>query len=497
MQTPAAALPHPVGNTTSGRPPETFNYKVVRQFSIMTIVWGIVGMLVGVIIAAELLWPELFSGISWLSYGRLRPLHTNAVIFAFGGSALMGTSFYVVQRTCQARLFCGPLAGFVFWGWTAVIVLAAITLPMGYTSGKEYAELEWPIDLLIAVVWVAYAIVFFGTIAKRKTPHIYVANWFYAAFILTVAILHIVNSAEMPISFFSMKSYSAYAGVQDAMVQWWYGHNAVGFFLTAGFLAMMYYFVPKQAGRPIYSYRLSIVHFWALIFTYMWAGPHHLHYTALPDWTQSVGMMFSLILLAPSWGGMINGMMTLSGAWYKLRDDPILKFLIVSLSFYGMSTFESPMMSIKTINALSHYTDWPVGHVHSGALGWVAFITFGSMYYLIPRIFGRMEMWSVRLITVHFWIATLGVVLYITAMWIAGVMQGLMWRATNADGTLTYAFVESVKATYPFYAIRLVGGTLFLAGMLLMAWNVVRTIAAGKAADAEIPLGVGFVPATT
>jgi len=495
MQTSAAALRHPVGNTASGRAPEMFNYKVVRQFSIMTIVWGIVGMLVGVIIAAQLLWPELFSGISWLSYGRLRPLHTNAVIFAFGGSALIGTSYYVVQRTCQARLFCGPLAEFTFWGWTTVIVLAAITLPMGYTSGKEYAELEWPIDLLIAVVWVAYAIVFFGTIARRKTPHIYVANWFYAAFILTIAILHIVNSAEMPISMFSMKSYSAYAGVQDAMVQWWYGHNAVGFFLTAGFHAMMYYFVPKQAGRPIYSYRLSIVHFWALIFTYMWAGPHHLHYTALPDWTQSVGMLFSLILLAPSWGGMINGMMTLSGAWYKLRDDPILKFLIVSLSFYGMATFEGPMMSIKTVNALSHYTDWTVGHVHAGALGWVAFITFGSMYYMIPRLFGRTEMWSVRLITVHFWIATLGVVLYIAAMWIAGVMQGLMWRATNADGTLTYAFAEGVKATYPFYAIRLLGGTLFLAGMLLMAWNVMRTIAAGKAADAEIPSGVGLVPA--
>ena len=494
MQTSVAALPVPRTTVTSVEP-TTFNYRVVRQFSIMTIVWGIVGMLVGVIIAAELLWPELLSGISWLSYGRLRPLHTNAVIFAFGGSALIGTSFYVVQRTCQARLFCGPLAGFVFWGWTAVIVMAAITLPMGYTSGKEYAELEWPIDLLIAVVWVAYAVVFFGTIAKRKTPHIYVANWFYGAFILTVAILHIVNSAEMPISLFSMKSYSAYAGVQDAMVQWWYGHNAVGFFLTAGFLGMMYYFVPKQAERPIYSYRLSIVHFWALIFTYMWAGPHHLHYTALPDWTQSVGMMFSLILLAPSWGGMINGMMTLSGAWYKLRDDPILKFLIVSLSFYGMSTFEGPMMSIKTVNSLSHYTDWTVGHVHSGALGWVAFITFGSMYYLIPRLFGRTQMWSVRLITVHFWIATLGVVLYIASMWIAGVMQGLMWRATNADGTLTYTFAEGVKATYPYYAIRLAGGTLFLAGMLLMAWNVVRTIASGKAADAEIPTAAGIAPA--
>jgi cytochrome c oxidase cbb3-type subunit 1 len=492
MQTSAAALRIPRFATLVES--TTFNYRVVRQFSIMTIVWGIVGMLVGVVIAAQLLWPDLTNGVAWLSYGRLRPLHTNAVIFAFGGSGLIATSYYVVQRTCQVRLFCGPLAEFTFWGYTTVIVLAAITLPLGFTSGKEYAELEWPIDVLLGIVWVAYAIVFFGTIARRKTPHIYVANWFYGSFILTVAILHVVNSAEMPISLFSMKSYSAYAGVQDAMVQWWYGHNAVGFFLTAGFLGMMYYFVPKQANRPIYSYRLSIVHFWALIFTYMWAGPHHLHYTALPDWTQSIGMLFSLILLAPSWGGMINGMMTLSGAWYKLRDDPILKFLIVSLSFYGMATFEGPMMSIKTINSLSHYTDWTVGHVHAGALGWVAFITFGSLYYLIPRLYGRAQMWSVRLITVHFWIATLGVVLYIAAMWIAGVMQGLMWRATNADGTLTYAFAESVKATYPFYAIRLAGGTLFLAGMLLMAWNVAKTIAIGIAADAEIPVGAGIAP---
>jgi cytochrome c oxidase cbb3-type subunit 1 len=473
----------------------TFNYTVVRQFAIMTVVWGVVGMLVGVVIAAQLLWPDLTYGIPWLSYGRLRPLHTNAVIFAFGGSGLIGTSYYVVQRTCQARLFGGPLVGFTFWGWTAVIVLAAITLPLGYTTSKEYAELEWPIDVLITLVWVAYAIVFFGTIARRRTPHIYVANWFYGAFILTIALLHVVNSAEMPVSFWPMKSYSAYAGVQDAMVQWWYGHNAVGFFLTAGFLGMMYYFVPKQAGRPVYSYRLSIVHFWALIFTYMWAGPHHLHYTALPDWTQSIGMLFSLILLAPSWGGMINGMMTMSGAWHKLRDDPILKFLIVSLSFYGMSTFEGPMMSIKTINALSHYTDWTIGHVHSGALGWVAFITIGSLYYLVPRLFGRAEMWSVRLITVHFWIATVGVVLYIASMWIAGVMQGLMWRATNADGTLTYAFVEGVKATYPFYAIRLVGGLLFLAGMLVMAWNVFRTVAIGKPAVARIPSLAGALPA--
>jgi len=467
----------------------TFNYKVVRQFSIMTVVWGIVGMLVGVIIAAQLLWPDLvlWDGISWLSYGRLRPLHTNAVIFAFGGCALFATSYYVVQRTCQVRLFGDALAAFTFWGWQVVIVLAAVTLPLGYTSGKEYAELEWPIDILITLVWVSYAVVFFGTIVLRKTPHIYVANWFFGAFILTVAVLHLVNSAAMPVSFFPMKSYSAYAGVQDAMVQWWYGHNAVGFFLTAGFLGMMYYFVPKQAGRPVYSYRLSVVHFWALIFTYMWAGPHHLHYTALPDWTQSLGMLFSLILLAPSWGGMINGIMTLSGAWHKLRDDPILKFLIVSLSFYGMSTFEGPMMSIKTVNALSHYTDWTVGHVHSGALGWVAFISIGCIYYLIPRMFGKTEMWSVKLITLHFWVATIGVVLYIAAMWIAGVMQGLMWRAVNSDGTLTYTFVQALKNTYPFYAIRLLGGVLFLTGMLIMAWNVFRTIAGAKAVEGPIP----------
>jgi cytochrome c oxidase cbb3-type subunit 1 len=463
----------------------TYNYKVVRQFAIMTIVWGVVGMLVGVLIAAQLLWPELNFNVPWLSYGRLRPLHTNAVIFAFGGCALFASSYYVVQRTAHARLFCDKLAAFTFWGWQAVIVLAAITLPLGITSSKEYAELEWPIDLLIAAVWIAYAVVFFGTLWKRKVAHIYVANWFFGAFIITVALLHIVNSAAVPVTFW--KSYSAYAGVQDAMVQWWYGHNAVGFFLTAGFLGMMYYFVPKQAGRPIYSYRLSVVHFWALIFTYMWAGPHHLHYTALPEWTQSLGMVFSLILLAPSWGGMINGIMTLSGAWHKLRDDPILKFLIVSLSFYGMSTFEGPMMSIKTVNALSHYTDWTVGHVHSGALGWVGLITMGSMYYLIPRLFGRSAMHSVRAISLHFWIATIGIVLYIAAMWIAGVMQGLMWRAVSADGTLTYTFVESVKATYPFYAIRLLGGVLYLSGMLIMAWNVYKTVAEAKPSEALIP----------
>ncbi|GAB6049906.1 cytochrome-c oxidase, cbb3-type subunit I [Hydrogenophilus islandicus] len=464
----------------------TYNYKVVRQFAVMAVIWGIVGMAVGVLIASQLVWPQLdFTGLGeWFHFGRLRPLHTNAVIFAFGGSALFATSYYVVQRTCHTSLFAPALASFTFWGWQLVIVLAAITLPLGITTGKEYAELEWPIDLLITLIWVAYAIVFFGTIAKRKTSHIYVANWFYGAFIIAVALLHIVNSGEIPVTLW--KSYSLYAGAQDAMVQWWYGHNAVGFFLTAGFLGMMYYFVPKQAQRPVYSYRLSVVHFWALIFTYMWAGPHHLHYTALPDWTQSLGMIFSLILLAPSWGGMINGIMTLSGVWYKLRDDPILKFLIVSLSFYGMSTFEGPMMSVKTVNALSHYTDWTVGHVHSGALGWVGMVTIGSLYYLIPRMYGKTEMWSKDLVTLHFWIATIGIVLYIASMWISGVMQGLMWRATNADGTLTYAFIESVKASYPFWAIRALGGLLYLAGMVIMLYNVVKTIAGVQPVEERI-----------
>jgi cytochrome c oxidase cbb3-type subunit 1 len=457
----------------------------VRLLALAAVLWGVVGMSVGVLIAAQLAWPDLTFGIPWLSYGRLRPLHTNAVIFAFGGCALMATSFHVVQRTCQVPLFAPRLARFVVWGWQVIIVAAAITLPMGYTQGKEYAELEWPIDVAIAIVWVSYAIVFFGTIGRRRVRHIYVANWFYGAFIITIALLHIVNSASMPVTLW--KSYSAYAGVQDAMVQWWYGHNAVGFFLTAGFLGMMYYYIPKQAQRPVYSYRLSIVHFWALIFTYMWAGPHHLHYTALPDWAQSVGMLFSLVLLAPSWGGMINGVMTLSGAWHKLRDDAILKFLIVALSFYGMATFEGPMMSIKTVNALSHYTDWTIGHVHSGALGWVGFITIGSLYYLIPRMFGQTRMYSVKAIDLHFWIATLGVVLYIASMWIAGVMQGLMWRATNPDGTLVYTFVEGVKATWPFYVIRLCGGLLYLSGMLVMAWNVVMTMRGREPQPALLP----------
>ncbi len=463
----------------------TYSDGVIRQFSIMAVVWGVVGMLMGVIIAAQLVWPELNLGLPWTSFGRLRPLHTNAVIFAFGGCTLFASSYFVVQRTCQTKLFMPKLATFTFWAWQLVIVSAAISLPLGFTQGKEYAELEWPIDLLIAVTWICYAIVFFGTIGTRKVKHIYVANWFFGAFIITVALLHIVNSAAMPAGF--MKSYSAYAGVQDAMVQWWYGHNAVGFFLTAGFLGIMYYFVPKQAGRPVYSYSLSIVHFWALIFTYMWAGPHHLHYTALPDWTQSLGMAFSLVLLAPSWGGMINGIMTMSGAWHKLRTDPILRFLIVSLSFYGMSTFEGPMMAIKTVNSLSHYTDWTVGHVHSGALGWVGLVSMGAIYYMIPRLFGQKQMYSIKAIELHFWLATIGIVLYISALWISGVMEGLMWRAINADGTLTYTFVESVKAKTPYYITRMVGGLLYLSGMSIMLWNVIKTATSGKAAIATIP----------
>ncbi|WP_034837274.1 cytochrome-c oxidase, cbb3-type subunit I [Endozoicomonas numazuensis] len=456
----------------------TYNYKVVRQFAIMAVVWAIVGMGVGLFIATQMVFPELNLDLPWTSFGRLRPLHTNAVIFAFGGCVLFATSYYVVQRTCQATLALPKLASFTFWGWQLVIVLAAITLPMGMTSTKEYAELEWPIDILIAIVWISYAIVFFGTIMKRKAKHIYVANWFFGAFIITVAILHIVNSAAVPVTL--TKSYSAYAGAMDAMIQWWYGHNAVGFFLTAGFLGMMYYFVPKQAGRPVYSYRLSIVHFWALIAIYIWAGPHHLHYTALPDWAQSLGMVMSLILLAPSWGGMINGIMTLSGAWHKLRTDPILRFLVVSLSFYGMSTFEGPMMAIKTVNALSHYTDWTIGHVHSGALGWVAMVSFGSLYHLIPRVCGREQMYSVGLINAHFWLATIGTVLYVVAMWVNGITQGLMWRAVNNDGTLTYSFIESVTASHFGYVVRAIGGAFFVTGVLIMAYNVFRTVRLGS-----------------
>ncbi len=457
-----------------------YNEKVVKQFVVATLFWGVIGLLVGVLIAAQLAWPVLNFDVPWLTYSRLRPLHTNAVIFAFGGNALLGTSLYVVQRTCKAPLISNGLASFTFWGFQSVIVGAALTLPFGFTQSKEYAELIWPLDVLLTIVWVAYAAVYFGTIAKRKVQHIYVANWFYSAFIITIAVLHIVNNLAIPVNWHL--SYPVFPGAVDALTQWWYGHNAVGFFLTAGFLGMMYYFVPKQAERPIYSYRLSIVHFWALISTYMWAGPHHLHYTSLPDWAQSLGMVFSLMLLAPSWGGMINGIMTLSGAWEKLRSDPIIKMMIVSLSFYGMSTFEGPMMSIKTVNALSHYTDWTIGHVHSGALGWVALMTMASMYTLIPRLWNKPGMYSTGLINVHFWISTLGIVVYIASMWIAGVMQGLMWRDVNADGTLEYSFIESIAATFPYYVARVIGGVMFLAGMLVMIYNVWKTIGSEPAA---------------
>ncbi len=452
---------------------ERYDYDVVKLFTIMSIIYGIVGFLLGVIIALELAFPGINAGIPYISFGRLRPLHTSAVIFAFGGSVLFATSYYVVQRTCKARLFSDFLSRFTFWGWNLVIVLAVVTYPLGLSQGKEYAETIWPIDVLITLVWVAYFINYVGTLAKRQEKHIYVANWFYLAFIITVAMLHIVNNLAIPVNL--TDSYSIYSGVQDAMIQWWYGHNAVGFFLTAAFLGLMYYFIPKQAQRPVYSYRLSIVHFWALVFLYIWAGPHHLHYTALPDWAGTLGATFSIMLLLPSWGGMINGIMTLSGAWHKLRTDPILRFFIISLSFYGMSTFEGPMMSIKSVNALSHYTDWTIGHVHSGALGWVAMVSFGAIYHLVPRLWGTTT-WSVRLINVHFWLATIGIVIYIVSMWISGIMQGLMWRAYDHYGNLTYSFAETVGAMHPYYVIRAVGGIVFLLGALLMAFNVIKTI---------------------
>ena len=472
-----------MSHSTSGLAPVKYETELIRLFTIMTVVWGIVGMGIGVFIASQLAWPALNFDIEWISFGRLRPLHTNAVIFAFGGCALFATSYYIVQRTCQTELFAPRLAWFTFWGWQAVIVSAVITLPLGLTSTREYAEMEWPIDILIAAVWISYGVVFFGTLIKRRTSHIYVANWFFAAFIITIGLLHIVNSMAVPLSMF--KSYSLFSGATDAMVQWWYGHNAVGFFLTAAFLGMMYYFIPVQVGRPVYSYRLSIVHFWALIALYMWAGAHHLHYSALPDWTQSLGMAFSLILFAPSWGGMINGVMTLSGSWDKLRTDPIIRFLVVALSFYAMSTFEGPMMSIKTVNALSHNTDWTVGHVHSGALGWVGMITIGSLYVLIPRLWDRQSMYSTKLINVHFWLATVGVIFYIVSMWISGITQGLMWRATNPDGTLTYSFVESVVASHWPYVGRAFGGFLYLSGMFFMAYNLYMTIKSPVTAEEE------------
>ncbi|MDB5983615.1 MAG: hypothetical protein JWQ69_4630 [Pseudomonas sp.] len=456
----------------------SYNYAVVRRFTIMTLIWGILGMSMGVFLAAQLVWPQLSFDLPWITFGRLRPVHTNLVIFAFGGGALLGTSFYVVQRTSRVRLISDSLANFVFWGWQAIIVSLIITYPLGLTTSKEYAEMEWPIAWATLIVWIAYAYVFFGTIAIRKVKHIYVGNWFYGAFVVVTAMVHVVNHIAIPVSLF--KSYIVYSGATDAMIQWWYGHSVVGFILSVGFLGMMYYFVPKQAERPIYSYRLSIVHFWSIITLYIWAGPHHLHYTALPDWAQSLGMAMSIILLAPSWGGMINGMMTLSGAWHKLRTDPILRFLVVSLAFYGMSTFEGPMMAIKTVNSLSHYTDWTIGHVHAGALGWVAMISIGTLYHMIPKLWGREQMYSIGLINAHFWLGTVGTVLYIASMWVNGITQGLMWRAINDDGTLTYSFVEALQASHPGYIVRLCGGGVFAFGMLLMAYNTWRTVRAGE-----------------
>ncbi len=465
-----------------------YNERVVKQFIIASVFWGVAAFAAGVYIALELAFPALNLDLPWTTFGRLRPLHTSAAIFAFGGSALIGCSLYVVQRTCRTTLFGGRgLAEFVFWGYQLFIVLAATGYLLGVTAGTEYSEPEWYVDLWLTVVWVAYLIVFAGTLMTRKESHIYVANWFFLAFILTVAVLHLGRNMAVPVSFLGTKSYSLFSGVQDAMLQWWYGHNAVGFFLTAGFLGMMYYFVPKQANRPIYSYRLSVVHFWSLIFLYIWAGPHHLHYTALPDWAQTLGMTFSVMLWMPSWGGMINGLMTLSGAWDKLRTDPILRFLVVSVGFYGMSTFEGPVMSIRAVNSLSHYTDWTIGHVHSGALGWNAMVSFGAIYFLVPALWKRARLYSLRLVSWHFWLATIGIVLYITAMWISGIMQGLMWRAYDQFGFLQYSFVETVAAMHPYYLIRAAGGLMFLLGALILVYNVWRTIQGDVRQETALP----------
>jgi len=454
---------------------DSYNDAIVRAGAIASVFWGVVGFLVGVVIAFQLVWPELNFDLPWTNFGRLRPLHTSAVIFAFGGNVLLATSFFVVQRTCRVRLAGRWSPWFVFWGYQLFILLAATGYLLGVTQSKEYAEPEWYVDLWLTLVWVVYLLVFLATLMRRREPHIYVANWFYLAFIVTIAMLHVVNNLAVPVSWTGSKSYVLFAGVQDAMTQWWYGHNAVGFFLTAGFLGIMYYFVPKRANRPVYSYRLSIVHFWSLIFLYIWAGPHHLHYTAVPDWAQTLGMTFSVMLWMPSWGGMINGLMTLSGAWDKLRTDPVLRMLVVSVAFYGMSTFEGPLMSIKAVNALSHYTDWTIGHVHSGALGWVAYVSFGALYHLVPVLWKRPRLYSYSLVSLHFWISTLGIVLYITAMWVSGILQGLMWRAYDSVGFLEYSFVETVEAMHPFYLIRALGGVLFLLGSLVMVYNLWRT----------------------
>jgi cytochrome c oxidase cbb3-type subunit 1 len=486
-------IAHFAGN---GENPAVYNDEIVKAGVIASTFWGVVGILVGVVIAAQLAFPKLlyFPEFGFLNFGRLRPLHTSAVIFAFGGNVLLATSFYVVQRTCRARLAGGLWNWFVFWGFQLFIVLAATGYLMGVTQGKEYAEPEWYIDLWLTIVWVAYLFVFLGTIWKRKEPHIYVANWFYLAMIVTIALLHLVNNATIPVSFMGSQSVIVWAGVQDALTQWWYGHNAVGFFLTAGFLAIMYYFVPKRAERPVYSYRLSIIHFWALIFIYIWAGPHHLHYTALPQWAQTLGMTFSVMLWMPSWGGAINGFMTLSGAWDKLRTDPVIRMLVLSVAFYTMSTFEGPVMSVRAVNALSHYTDWTIGHVHSGALGWVGFVSFGALYCLVPWLWKRERLYSNTLVEWHFWIATLGILLYITSMWITGVMEGLMWRAYTPDGFLEYAFVETVEAKFWGNVVRMLGGVLYLVGALLMAYNLWRT-ARGDAPEKATAADPYAVPA--
>ena len=477
-----AALP-PL--TIDGKP--NYNMGPVKFATIAAVFWGIAGFTVGLWAALELAFPALNLDLPWISFGRLRPLHTSAVIFAFGGNVLVATSFYVVQRTCRARLAGDIAPWFVVLGYNFFIVIAGTGYLLGITQSKEYAEPEWYADLWLTVVWVVYLLVYLATVMRRAEPHIYVANWFYLAFILTIAVLHLGNNAAVPISLFSPKSYIVWSGVQDAMVQWWYGHNAVGFFLTAGFLAIMYYFIPKRADRPVYSYRLSIIHFWSLIFLYIWAGPHHLHYTALPDWAQTLGMTFSVMLWMPSWGGMINGIMTLSGAWDKLRTDPVLRMMVVSVAFYGMATFEGPLMSVKAVNSLSHYTDWTIGHVHSGALGWVGYISFGAIYCLVPWLWNR-PLYSLRLVSWHFWISTVGIVLYISAMWVSGILQGLMWRAYTNLGFLEYSFVETVEAMHPFYVIRALGGALYLAGALLMVWNIWKTLAATQAAEPALAL---------
>ncbi len=455
----------------------SFDDKVIKLFSLIAVFWAVVGLSFGVIIALQMAFPILNLDYAWGTFGRLRPVHTSGVIFAFGGNVLFATSLYVVQRTCQARL-AGTRAMhyFIFFGYQAFLLLAVHGYLTGITQGREYAEPEWYADLLLTIVWVTYFYIYVRTIMNRQEPHIYVANWFFLSFIMVVAMLHIGNNIAIPVSLTSTQSVDVFAGVQSAMIQWWYGHNAVGFLLTAGFIGIMYYFLPKRANKPVYSYRLSIMHFWALIFLYIWAGPHHLHYTALPDWTQTLGMTMSIILWLPSWGGMVNGMMTLSGAWDKLRDDPVLRFMVIAVAFYGMSTFEGPVMAIKSVNALSHYTEWTISHVHSGALGWVAFISFGALYHMIPRLFGRDEMYSLKLVNIHLWLGCIGIVLYITSMWAAGIMQGLMWRSYDEMGFLTYSFVQIVSSLHPLYVIRALGGILYLTGAIIMAYNVYMTV---------------------